>query len=281
MNASGKDAKIVGWLLPKGTIEALDSFFTESMKYLSVQLELKGYNLALFNEENYNLEKFVSLLRDKMLSGLILFSPTVKDEERINNMKNSGIPLAVMYSHYSGIDSFTCDNVFGGYLAAMHLIERRKKRIALILGSNEWMDSVDRLEGFKQALAATKNEFYPWLVKSGFNDYYRGKIVAQEFMAIKDRPDAIFACNDKMAMGAISAIKQAGFTVPGDIAVIGYDDIPESQYSELPLTTIAQPIKEIAEKLADRIVEVMEGRADPAQAVFEALKPKLVVRSST
>lgn len=279
MNTSN-DTRIVGLILPKGTIEALDSFLTETMKYLSLPLEQRGFNLAFFNEENYDLQKYLELFKTRTLEGIILFSPSLNDTDRIERLATSPIPSAVIYSHYDSIDSFTCDNEYGAYSAVKYLIEKGRRKIAYIHGSPQWMDSNDRFAGYKKALAEHGIEFHPDLVKNAYYDYSKARIVTDEFLSQWNKPDAIFAANDKMAQGTIAALHAKGLSVPDDISVIGYDDIKENEYADIPLTTIAQPLKEICAALIERIVPVMEQREKPKNTVFVSLKPELIIRKS-
>ncbi|MFH1368745.1 MAG: substrate-binding domain-containing protein [Elusimicrobiota bacterium] len=280
LGIDSNSSKMVGLVLPKNTIENLDSFLTETIKYLSLALECRGYNMALFNEENYDLERFENLYDNKLIGGIIMFSPSLNDAERAAILGKSRIPSAVLFSHYDKIDSFTCDNEHGGYMATMFLLEKGRRRIAFIHGSPTWTDSYDRFLGYKKALAESGAEFRPELVKNAYYDYYTAKVVVQEFMAQGNKPDAIFAANDKMAMGAIQGIRQKGLEVPKDVSVVGYDDVKENEYAELPLTTLVQPIKDICDNLAERMASKIEGKIKNEKPVLVALKPKLIVRES-
>jgi LacI family transcriptional regulator len=272
--------KIVGLMLPPGTIAALDSFLTNTIKYFSTALELSGYSFMIFNNENYDLTQLRQLHSDGKLAGIILFSPAKTEVSKIVNLGRSKIPAIVLFSHFEGVDSFTCDNEYGGYSAAKHLINSGRKKLAFLHGHPTWMDSFDRFSGFMRALDESGVKFYPEFVKNAYYDFNKAKIAVMELLSGWNKPDAVFCANDKMAIGALSAVTEMGLKIPGDIAVMGFDDILENQYAVPPLTTLAQPLKEIVDKAAERIVANIEGKTAGESPVYMLIKPKLIVRES-
>lgn len=277
MNAN---PRIIGLMLPPGTIAALDSFLTNTIKHLSTALEQNGYNLMIFNNENYDLTQLRVLHSEGKLSGVILFSPSKTETSKIENMGKGPIPAVVLFSHFEGIDSFTCDNEHGGFMATKHLLDSGRTKIAFVHGHPSWMDSFDRFSGYARALEESGVKMRPEFVKNAYYDFNKAKIAVMELLSQWNKPDAVFCANDKMAIGALAAITEMGLRIPGDVAVVGFDDILENQYAVPPLTTLSQPLKDIIDRAADRIMMKIEGKAAGDGPVYLMLKPKLIVRQS-
>lgn len=280
MNALRPQKKIIGLVLPAGFTTALDTFLTRMFRLLSAAVEAKGYQLAFFDDKDDNYAAIEHDRENGSLAGALIFAPSANDFSKIEHIRDTGTPLAVIFSHFDGVDSFTCDNVLGGYIAAKHLIDKGRRKIAFMHGHPSWLDSNDRFIGFKKALEDSGVEFFPGLVNSGFNNVVKGKIAAREFFTQWNRPDAIFAANDMMAIGCISAITEKGLKVPGDVSVIGFDNISDAEFSEPPLTTVNQPMKEILDAAVARLVDVIDGKVKAGETVFKTFKPELIVRIS-
>lgn len=272
--------KDVGLILPEGAIAAMDFFLTESIKHLSNYLLDRGYHLVLFRYEKYDTVGIEWMHHEQTLAGVILFSPSKADAAKLKGLIKSRIPVTIIFSHYEGIDSFACANEEGGYLATKYLLEKGHRRIGFMHGHPDWMDSFDRYTGYLRALKEFNAEFHPELVKNGYNDYLKGMIAAREILGNFNKPDAVFCANDKMAMGTIAVASEYGMKVPGDVAVMGFDDIFENQYVDPPLSSMAQPIKEIVEKAGERFVANAKGETIGQKAVFVTVPPKLVSRKS-
>jgi LacI family transcriptional regulator len=271
----------VGLILPEGAITAMDFFLTESIRYLSMALADQGYHLVLFKYEKYDTVGLEWMHSEKTLAGVILFSPSKADAAKLKVLIKSRIPVTIIFSHYEGIDSFACANEEGGYIATKHLLDKGRKRIAFMHGHPDWMDSFDRYNGYLRALKEYKAEFRAEFVRNGYNDYLKGMIAAREILGSFTKPDALFCANDKMAMATIAVAAEYGLKIPGDLSVIGFDDIFENQYVDPPLTTMAQPVREIVEKAAARFVESAKGETLGKKIVFETVPPKLIIRKST
>ena len=177
------------------------------------------------------------------------------------------------------------DNTNGAYQAVEHLIKLGHKRIGYI-GGVESTAGEDRLEGYRQVLGKYGIIYDTALIKvmpgNGFKTMEPesgGYNEMHQFLLLKPLPTAIFASNDYLAMGAMKAIKEAGLNIPGDIALVGFDDLKFSATLEVPLTTVAQPFRDIGEKSAEILLNKLEG-IEPGNIQKIALTPELIIRES-
>jgi len=177
------------------------------------------------------------------------------------------------------VDAVLTDNQLGGFLATRHLLELGHKRIACIAGPSSITPSAERMIGYRRALEAAGLSYDETLILRGDYHAQSGMEITHSILKMYPRPTAIFALNDLMALGALRAAAEAGYSVPRDLAVVGYDDLELSQFTNPPLTTIAQPKKEIGVQAVSLLVSRMSQRSrDPSRLV---LAPELIIRGST
>ena len=170
------------------------------------------------------------------------------------------------------------DNVHGGYIATRHLIDKGHDQIAHLTGNLSMRDGRDRLEGYKTALREAGIEFKESLLVDGEfveEGGYRGM---QRLLHRGSEFTAVFAANDQSAAGALLALKEGGREVPGDVSVVGYDDVLLARYVSPALTTVGQPYVEMGRSAA-RLALSAIGISSPAPVVNK-FEPKLVVRES-
>jgi DNA-binding LacI/PurR family transcriptional regulator len=186
------------------------------------------------------------------------------------------------------MDSVSMDNRRAGYLAAQHLIELGHRRIGYISGATPTMSRRDRLEGYRAALRDAGIEADPHLIAAGdgargYDDTHaaeHGRAAAHDLLRLADPPTGLIGLNDMHALGACAAVRDRGGTVPGNVSVVGIDDIALASLFYPPLTTVHQPI----EKLSEAAVELLTkrvGASAPAPARHLVFDPHLVVRASS
>jgi LacI family transcriptional regulator len=170
--------------------------------------------------------------------------------------------------------------VAGGFAATTHLTALGHRRIAFINGE-PWMDaSVDRLKGYRQALATVDVAFDPALVRNGDWLPLAGYQHTFDLLALNDRPSAIFCGNDLMAIGALEAISELGLRVPEDISVMGYDDQELARYTHPPLSTLVLPNYEMGRRAAEALLDIaVHGKS--LRAMTLKIDGPLVPRGST
>jgi DNA-binding LacI/PurR family transcriptional regulator len=190
------------------------------------------------------------------------------------------IPVVVLEHDLPNVHCIVMNEKQGGRLATQHLIDLGHRRIALIKRTPNSALSRERFTGYQQALAAAGIPYDPHLVCECAAGQMAGAQAMQQLLALVQPPTAVFTHNDVLAMGALHAIRQAGLTVPGDISVVGYDDITSAAYFVPPLTTVRSPKAELGALAGRTILElVRQKNGQPPQTI--TLPVELVVRAST
>jgi LacI family transcriptional regulator len=171
------------------------------------------------------------------------------------------------------------DSKHGLRQIVQHLIDGGHRRIAYISAPMDLMFASHRLAGYKESLAANGIPFDQGLLIEGELTERSGYAAAMQFLSNSSRPSAIVACNDLMALGAISAARKLGLTVGRDVAVTGFDDVPLAAHAHPPLTTVRQPIYEIGRRICRMLIRLLEG--EPLEQRQVLLEPELIIRASS
>ncbi|TFD20093.1 LacI family DNA-binding transcriptional regulator [Cryobacterium sp. TMS1-13-1] len=220
------------------------------------------------------------VLQRQPLGVILVFSDLSDDHKRQLNTRN--IPFVVVDpagDPAPDVPSIGSANWSGGLLATRHLIELGHRRIGIITGPEDMLCSLARLSGYRSALEAAGIQFDPALVAIG--DFGRESGVARghELLAQADRPTAIFASSDLQAIGLYAATRALGLQVPRDLSIVGYDDLPVASWVDPALTTVRQPLVEMAEE-ATRLVLKLRTNGH-AENIRLDLAVNLVHRGST
>ncbi|MCG3863315.1 MULTISPECIES: HTH-type transcriptional repressor PurR [unclassified Photobacterium] len=270
--------RTIGMLVTKST----NPFFAEVVHGVEEYCYGAGYTLILCNTEG-NLEKqrdYLRMLSEKRVDGLLVMCSDL-DQMLLDLLeRKNDLPMVIMDW---GPESPHTDNILdnaehGGYIATKHFIENGHKKIGCLSGQVDKSTCQERLKGFRKAMAEadlTVND--DWLLEGDF-ECESAVDAAQKFIAMEDRPTAIFCFNDIMAMALISTFEQAGLRVPDDISIIGYDNIDLAPYFAPPLTTIHQPKRRLGKKAIEILLERVKDKNHERQT-FE-MTPKLVARKS-
>lgn len=213
--------------------------------------------------------------------GVILTISDLSAEHK-HRLRSRDIPFVVVDpagDPSPDVPSIGSANWNGGYLATRHLIELGHTRIAAITGPDDMLCSTARYSGYRAALNAAGMEVPDEFVRAGEFNYDDGVENGRALLGLENRPTAIFASSDLQAIGVYEAARQAGLTIPDDLSVVGYDDLKTATWAGPPLTTVHQPIVEMAEEAARLVLRL---RAEPKSDNLRLdLATSLVVRSST
>ncbi|MEE1296568.1 MAG: LacI family DNA-binding transcriptional regulator [Bifidobacterium sp.] len=212
--------------------------------------------------------------------GVILIFSNLTDQEKAKLNRNN-IPYVVFDPSGEPTSddlSVQADNWSGGVYATRHLLELGHRRIAIITGPEEMMCSRARLDGYSAALAERGIATDPTLVTEGDFTTDGGYAQAMELLGRPDRPTAIFAGSDLQAMGVYEAARQHGLRIPEDLSVVGFDDVQTAAFLGPALTTVRQPLQDMASAATRMIIDITEGRQPQRHVVMPT---SLVVRNST
>lgn len=218
------------------------------------------------------------LVGHRRVDGLIVINPYA-DERYQFLPKDFPVVFVGARSHDENVCSISLDDEKVAYEATQHLISLGHKRIALVTGPMEEDCSQDRLEGFQHALKETGISFDPSLVFEGDWSATSGSEALVDFVKKGNLPTAVFAQNDRMAMGVLRAARDASIKVPDQLSVIGVDDMPLSSYFDPPLTTMRQDMPLIGQEASRMLIDIIQNKT-VEQTVLK-LPAQLVIRQST
>lgn len=174
-------------------------------------------------------------------------------------------------------------NWSGGLAATRHLIELGHRRIATITGPDDMMCSLARVDGYRSAMNSAGLPIDPTWIRFGDFHVTGGRNHAAELLSrpADERPTAIFAGSDLQALGVMDAARAAGLSVPEDLSIVGYDDVPISRWVNPPLTTVRQPLRRMGEEATKLAIRLSEHPAEPGSTPRMDLATSLIVRTST
>lgn len=260
-------------------VAEFEPFSTEVLKGAGAALAGSDYALLAYTgggKERAGWERrYLSRLSGTLVDGAVLVTPTVLEAT------DAGVPVVAVDPHAGPGDMPTVDsdNLAGAVQATRHLLGLGHRRVGFLGGRPDLESSRLREEGYRQALAEAGIAVDPDLLQVA--EYRRDAADAptRAMLALADPPTAVFAANDVSAMGILDAAARLGLSVPDDLSVIGFDDIPESAATTPPLTTVRQELQEIGATAARMLLRLLDG-AEP-ETSHVRLPTRVVVRAST
>lgn len=275
---AGGRTQVVGLLVPD-----LDtSYIGEILKGIDEELAAASYDLMLYTTHHRKIREsvYVSSLLNGMTDGLLMILP-MAPEAYVDSIRRRGFPFILI--DHEGLDrqgpSVGATNREGARQAMRYLLGLGHRRIGLITGNMEMDCARERLLGCREALVEAGVEPRPELVRTG--NFHRNLAyqLTQELLALPDPPTAIFASNDVSAFGVMDAVRNADLRIPDDISIVGFDDIPDAQWTHPPLTTVRQPMREMGRCATRMLLESIANPDAPRQRI--ELPTELVVRATS
>jgi LacI family transcriptional regulator len=270
-------AYMIGLVIPR-TVHTVftDPYFPRLTQGVAQACNDRDYTLSLFIE-NEDVKLFPRLSRSGLMDGVVVQASSV-DDGLIPKLLATGMPLVVAGrpSQTAGVSFVDVDNIKGSYSAVTHLVRLGHARIATITGPLNTSVGVDRLAGYRQALQERGVPIDEALIVTGDFTEQGGYYAARRLLTA--RPSALFAASDVMARGAIRALAEAGLSVPGDVAVVGFDDLPPATVTSPLLTTVRQPIRRLGAKAVETLLDVITYGAEPARRIV--FDTELIIRES-
>ena len=267
-----------GMLIPNNS----NPYFAEIIRGVEDRCFDAGYNVLLCNsnDDGERETSYLRVLAEKRIDGLILVTahPAASQAAALRELN---IPVVLLDRDVPGLacDRVGVDHQLGGLIATRHLLDLGHPWVACISGPPELSPSSQRRAGWKKALAEAGVERREGdLVRGDFSPR-SGYLAMQALLRQESRPTAVFVCNDLMAFGALAAAHEAGVAVPGQLSVVGYDDIQLAGFSTPALTTVAQPKQETGTLAAELLLERLKGGPQEPRRVI--LQPQLKIRASS
>ncbi|HYL70615.1 MAG TPA: LacI family DNA-binding transcriptional regulator [Candidatus Dormibacteraeota bacterium] len=264
----------VGLVLP----DMHGGYFSELIRGVDGAARSRGLHLLVSSSRGSSLEVTEALRSmNGRVDGLLVMSPHV-DAATLVEALPVGLPTVLINSRApAGIrPGFVVDDFGGARSMTAHLAGCGYRRIAHIRGQESHFESGERLRGYQAALTA--GGLQPLVLEGDFSEE-SGYRAGRELAARRERPDAVFAANDTMAIGCLFALTEAGIRVPEDMGLAGFDDVPVARYVSPPLTTVRADVAGIGQRALERLAAAI---ADPERedSALETLPVELVVRAS-
>ena len=280
-NLAGRSGLFIGLIYRNPSYGYLSEFL---MGALNACRELGHYLIVeepLVDDNMVDLDLIEKRFLDTSVQALIVIPPLSDDPKLIETLQSIGIPFVCVSPNPDleiglsvGMDDRDAAEDMTEYLLSMG-----HRRIALITGPRDLVSSELRLNGFKDAMGKHDLEIDPSLLVSGDFTYVSGMQAASELLSSDEPPTAIFACNDDMASGAIAAAHKLGLDVPLDVSVVGFDDTANASAMWPPLTTVRQPIREMAHSAIKSLAKSV-GKDAALATESQTLDYELIVRKS-
>jgi LacI family transcriptional regulator len=264
-------------------LDSANPFFAEVARGAEERAAEHGISVLLGNSDQSPEREhaYLDLFREQRVNGVLL-TPQVLDESRADALADAGVPVVLVDAELASgrLPSVAVDDIEGGHLAAAHLLGQGRRRLAFV-GPVSIRQVADRLEGARRALADVPGADLEVIECDALTVLHGrgvGETLARRPPA--ERPDAVFAANDLLAVGVLQGAAILGSVrVPDDMALIGYDDIDFAQSTVVPLSSVRQPARAIGAAAVDALFASLE---DPAAAPRRVrFRPELVVRAST
>ena len=272
----------LGFIIPTFGPRFSDPFFSEFLAGVGNMSSDLGFDLLVSTQPpgEKEFKAYHKMMDGQRVDGFIIVR-TRRDDGRINDLLEQDFPFAV-FGRIESRSDFPYVNEDSSYAMqqiADHLIGLGHTRIGCITPDPELMFAVTRIKGLKDGLAAHGIHVDESICKVGDLTQKGGYLQAKAIMNEPDPPTAIVACNDLMALGAISAAQDLGLEVGKDISITGFNDIPLAEYSHPSLTTVHQPIYQIGGMVCEMLIKIILGQELEQKHIL--LKPSLIIREST
>jgi LacI family purine nucleotide synthesis repressor len=273
---TGKRTFTIGVLLP----DIANPFFAEVARALENEARQNGYTIILCSTD-YQWERehdYLELLVKKQVDGIIIATEP-KDLKKFKNLQSRNIPFIMFSFDHLALNSHvvTTDDIRGGYLAGRYLLEKGHRSFAVITEPQRASGQL-RLQGFKQSLVDEGFNLNSVTVINAISKLDEAKKAAKQTLELENRPTAVFATTDLIAVCLINEARKAKLSIPHDISIIGFDNTIHAEIADPGLTTIAQPIPDLARYAIQQLMESIEKPGGSSHRIM--LAPTLVERES-
>jgi len=270
-------SNLLGVLIP----DIQNPFYVEVLRGIEDVAYENKYALIMcnFSQDEKKEKLYLDILQSESIDGLIA-APVNEQDQNVINLLKGGLPIVCVDRGLSGVDVdvVLVENRNGAFSAVDYLAKLDYKRIAYISGLPQLPSSQQRLQGYEEALTANNLKVDKALVKFGDSRHESGVTLCNELLQLPSPPDAIFAGNNLITLGALETIHKKGLMIPKDVAIIGFDDMYWSISLNPPLTAVRQPAYEIGKRAAEQLILRINDPSRPTMSMI--MKTELIIRSS-
>ncbi|MBS3936989.1 MAG: LacI family DNA-binding transcriptional regulator [Peptococcaceae bacterium] len=272
--------KTIALTIARSAEEAFaNPFFAELLRGIASACQQRDYKLMLSMSSNsdWEVKDALQMVKGKQVDGLILSSVRA-DDFLVEALLAEQVPFVLigrsLKHHVAMVNN---DNIDCAIQGTRHLVERGRQRIAFISGPRDLVVSLDRIEGYRRALRASSRNLPELVVETSFTTA-GGREAMARLASLAEMPDAIVAADDVIALGVIHWLKEHGFAIPADVAVIGFNDDPMSAFMQPALTTLRISTYALGFESARMLIDMLENQSPSEQLVIPA---ELIVRQTT
>ena len=249
-----------------------------------------GYGLLLKELASFsanNVSPFLQWFQSHQVDGIIWAAPEIGDNRNWLDDLPTEINIPIIFltmDKWEDVSIVTIDNYLGGKLATEHLIDLGRENIGHISGPLDWWEARERKSGWEDALSAAGIQPTDYMWVEGNWSPHNGKLAIEELLAKFPGMDAVFVGNDQMALSVLQTAWEQGKKIPDDLAVIGFDGIPESEFYFPPLSTIFQDQDEVGRVAVRELIRLVDEGLDNEQEIrprYITIEPELIIRGST
>ncbi len=255
-------------------------FYSALVKSIEHTLSQQGFSCVVCDaDESQDKEQAsLRLLAELQVTGII-YAFSGSNLTELRQLGLDGIPIVEIdrASGTEGADTVLLDNAAGTTLAVEHLVALGHRRIALISGPRNLTTGAERLQGFQSAMRAAGLDGSAQVEFGDFREN-SGYLAARRLMASPQPPTAVVVANNEMMAGALSALREGGYSIPHDVSLVSFDDVRWARYVEPPLTVVSQPVTAMGEAAANLMLERLGGRVESSARLFS---PTLIQRESS
>ena len=266
--------------------QIVSSFYASVVKGIEQVADEKGYQVFVsssnekLKKEQKNVDGFLNMRMDGIILSL---SRATNTYDHIHKIKDLGVPI-VLFDRTSkelDVSKVVADDAAAAHLAVTHLLDGGAKRVALLTGPEYMLYGKNRMRGYKRALEDKGIPFDETLISRCEFKVDSAKQATTELLSRINRPDAFFAINDELAIGAIMATKELGLKIPEEVAVVGFSNSRRSRYMEPSISTMDQNPKQVGREAATLLFEQMEDKPDSDKIKEAVVHADLIIRASS
>lgn len=275
---AGHRSHIIGLVFPRTHPHlATHLFLLQILEGLMAVVQQQGMRLLIDSVESSVESAYLDLAHAKRIDGLILIDAPGADLA-LQRLAQDNFPIVTLGYHHPNLCSVDVDNEQGARQAVAHLLAQGHTRIGCITNAPATIYPNRRLAGYQNAIQAAGLPLDARLLAEGFYHPESGFVAMQQLLALAQPPTAVFVASDVVAFGVMHAIHAQGLTIPHDMAVVGFDDVPLARYAQPPLTTVRMPTVEMGRRAGELLFDQIMGRAvEPCSW----LETELIVRASS
>ncbi|MFD0679705.1 MULTISPECIES: LacI family DNA-binding transcriptional regulator [unclassified Paenibacillus] len=258
-------------------------YFSEVLSGIGAKVKEMGYDLLLMFRSQDEDSDYNDVFRSQKVDACIILgaADTTRERLQLKKLEEGGHPFCLVNQHFSGerFNEVDADHTAGSYRAVKHLLEKGYSRIAFLNGSSQFSNSGDRRQGYIQAMreSGMEPEKLAHLYYEGNYSRTSGYRAAAAIYERRQEIDAVFAANDRMAIGLMQGLRELGWEAGRDVAVIGCDNSDAARVTDPPLTSVAVPFYEMGSLAAQRLLEQVNGEPGGFQLKLET---ELIIRQS-